>query len=433
MKTDGVRVIAAAVTSGELSAWTSLGKFRDVLASPAEIDLHDFVAGHVTAFGKLPDPATVHSETGVQLVAPPEPATFYLRKVRKRHIERSIRKTAQEVQGLLDPHDEDYDPSGALHKFRDLVGDLLGQQAQHHVVDFRDAKTAVYDAWIAATSGPDDEGSGLGVMSGWPTLDKNSGGLEGGEVMSIVGRPASGKSFMLLWLAHHAWANQGASPVVSTQEMSAKFMMQRLAAMHSRVPLSPIRYGEIMDPKQHARFKEAMHVVQDAPNPLLIADGKMAATVPDLIATMQTFGGSVLYVDGAYLLQHADRRLNRYQRVAENMDLLKAAATDLDIPVVCSWQFSREAAKKMKKSGAEDLDLEDIGYSDAVGQHSSIVLGLLQEEDAASVMEREVAILKGRSGETGKFHVRWDFDTCDFSEPEHGGDVTKMKFTDHGL
>lgn len=432
MKTDGARVIAAAVASGELASWTKLGKFRDLLVSDAEVELHDFVAGHVTAYGKLPDPETVHAETGVKLVAPPEPASYYLRRVTKRHIERSIRKTAETAQNLLDPHDDGYDPAQALDLFRGLVGDLMGQQAQNHVVDFRDAKTAVYDPWIAATN-EEDTAPEAGLFSGWPSLDKNSGGLEGGEVLSVVGRPASGKSFMMLWLAHHAWAHQEARPVVSTQEMSARFMMQRLAGMHARVPLSPIRYGEVMDHHQFARFKEAMLAVQDHPRPLLIADGKMAATVADLVATVQTFGGSALYVDGAYLLQHPDKRLNRYQRVAENMDLLKAAAVDLDIPVLCSWQFSREAAKKMKKSGAEDLDLEDIGYSDAIGQHSSVVLGLLQEEDAATVKEREVAIMKGRSGEAGKFLVSWDFDTCNFAEPDHGGDVTKMKFTAHGL
>jgi len=84
--------------------------------------------------------------------------------------------------------------------------------------------------------------------------------------------------------------------------------------------------------------------------------------------------------------------------------------------VVCSWQFNRDAAKKFKKKGGDTPDLEDIGYSDAIGQHSSIVLGLLQDENLATAQYRQVHVLKGRGGEQGTFSVLWDFLHSDFGE-----------------
>jgi replicative DNA helicase len=91
-------------------------------------------------------------------------------------------------------------------------------------------------------------------------------------------------------------------------------------------------------------------------------------------------------------------------------------ATELDIPVVVSYQLNRDAAKKIKKQKSDEVDLEDIGYSDAIGQLSSIVLALLEEESVETLLARKVTVLKGRYGETGSFRVNWDFQKMDFKQ-----------------
>jgi hypothetical protein len=84
---------------------------------------------------------------------------------------------------------------------------------------------------------------------------------------------------------------------------------------------------------------------------------------------------------------------------------------------VCSWQFSRAAVSGKKKGkDSADVGLEDIGYSDAIGQLSSVVLGLFDHESPETMHQKLMRLLKGRSGETGEFHINWNFKTCDFSE-----------------
>ena len=95
-------------------------------------------------------------------------------------------------------------------------------------------------------------------------------------------------------------------------------------------------------------------------------------------------------------------------------------AEDLDVPVVISYQFNRQAVKD-KKKGASEAGLEDIAYTDAIGQLSSIVLGLLQPESIETIKQREIQVLKGRNGEHGKFKINWNFD--------HGPDY--MNFTQY--
>jgi hypothetical protein len=116
----------------------------------------------------------------------------------------------------------------------------------------------------------------------------------------------------------------------------------------------------------------------------------------------------------AYLLKHPRER-DRYKRVAENADLIKQHLSDL-APTVCSWQFSREAAKKSKSKGTEHVGLEHIGYSDVIAQVSSLVLGLFEEESPATVKQRRIELLKGRNGETGHFFTRWDWMRMHFDE-----------------
>ena len=100
--------------------------------------------------------------------------------------------------------------------------------------------------------------------------------------------------------------------------------------------------------------------------------------------------------------------------MAENADLIKQQLSDL-APTICSWQFARGVTKKAKK-GAEQVELEDIGYTDAIGQVSSLVLGLLEETSATTMKRRRIEILKGRNGEAGHFVTHWDWKAMKFDE-----------------
>jgi hypothetical protein len=119
-------------------------------------------------------------------------------------------------------------------------------------------------------------------------------------------------------------------------------------------------------------------------------------------------------IDGAYLLTHPTER-DRFKRVAENASLIKQQICDL-APTICSWQFARPS-KTQKGEKKKQLTGDDIGYSDAILQLSSLALGIMQEESPETIKQREVSVLKGRKGEQGQFTVKWDFDhTTDFSE-----------------
>ena len=121
----------------------------------------------------------------------------------------------------------------------------------------------------------------------------------------------------------------------------------------------------------------------------------------------------MIFIDGGYLMKHPKER-DRYKRVAENADMMKQTLSDI-CPIMVSWQFAKTAAKKNWKKG-EKPTMEDIGYSDAIPQVSSLVLATMEEELVETHKLRVIDILKGRNGEIGQFKTNWDFFTMNFTE-----------------
>jgi replicative DNA helicase len=247
---------------------------------------------------------------------------------------------------------------------------------------------------------------------GWPTVDEMTGGLLPGDVASMIGRPAAGKTFQMLYGCHHAWHEQEKPGMFVSMEMNPLAIQQRLAAMNAHVPMSKLKNAALSTTAM-GKLKGALTAVSKKDVPLWVVDGNLTATVEDIWMLAEQLKPEVIYIDGAYLLKHPTEK-DRFKRVAENADLIKTRLAG-DRPVVCSWQFAKTASQKAKKKN-ETVGLEDIGYSDAIAQVSSLVMGLFEEESVETLQSRRIEILKGRNGEVGSFSTRWDFTGMDFTE-----------------
>ena len=331
----------------------------------------------------------------------------------KRHVEYSLKKSMTEAAEQLKANT----PDAALGTMAQTVMDLLREFYGTSVVDFRQAYELLMPVYLEQKKGI------KGLMLGWPTLDEMTGGLMVGDLISYVGRPALGKTWQMLYGCHHGWLQSeldpnspGLSRMFVSMEMNTVAIEQRLASMHLSIPAFKVKNGQLANygPEGGSlgKFKKGLKKLEGFKAPLWVVDGNLTATVEDVEALARQLKPDAIFIDGAYLLQHPKAK-DRYARVAENLDLLKKNVAPI-APTVASWQFNRGASKK-KKEG-EDPDLEDIGYSDAIGQHSSLVLGLFEAGSVETLNLRRVKVLKGRSGETGEFMINFRFDTMDFSE-----------------
>lgn len=283
-----------------------------------------------------------------------------------------------------------------------------------------------------------------GIPFGFPFLDKESeaDGAQGGDFITVLGRPGMGKTWFMAHLALAA-NRSGAHVLMASYEMSLLQVGTRLLSCAYGVPASRFRTGRLgtiarnqlssilqgnlrlsekdvdlilaatssgrvpslqerrerfLETRSRAGFR---HEVQ-----FDLIKGTLSATVEELISVTQALNPDVLFVDGAYLLQTTRSTTSRNDRYTITAEMLKQLGQYLEIPVFATYQLNREGAKKAA--------LENIYMSDAMAQLSSFVLSIEDDPDAETDMSlarlntKKVSLLKAREIEKNYFRVVLD-------------------------
>ncbi|MGK9084945.1 hypothetical protein KXR64_16655 [Brucella intermedia] len=383
-----------------------------------EVPVYKFVREFVKQYQALPKPETILAHVDEALVPHKEPAAYYHDLLLMRDTEHRLKKAMQNASENLQPNQKD--PEKALLALTTAVMELVSRRQSKQVVDFREAHDALVQDYVQKWKTSDQ----YGIQFGWPTLDAMMGGLVKGDMVSLVGRPAAGKTWQLLKTALHGWLLgmemaeptpvdiQNQTRLFVSMEMNPLIVQQRLGSMVTHLPASKIKNAGLTT-ANFAKYSEGLKLIQGHHSPFWVVDGNLTATVEDIWMLARQLKPGGIWIDGGYLLKHPYVK-DRYQRVAENADLIKQELAAI-APTTVSWQFAKTAAKKDKKKG-EKAGLEDIGYTDAIAQVSSIVLGIFEPDSVETLKQRTIDILKGRSGEVGKFITNWNFDQMDFDE-----------------
>ncbi len=412
MASYGSRFLAACIRDGDTAQYLKFGKLDHMFAlEPGAEDLYAFVKGYVTLTGTLPSIELTEAETGEALSKETTDPKFLHEKLAQTYVQRSMKLMVAEAQ----KHFVD-DPMKAWGILTDAVREVQHNQIAPKIHDFKHAASTAYPQMVSKWALIDQ-----GVSWGWPYMDQQGGGIWAGDLISLVGRPGLGKTWLLLWIALYVWQKTKVPIVFVSMEMSASIVMERLTAMYTKTPMNFFATGMLpnlfsaSNPKKNIKSKLEKLEASDMP-PFIVVDGNLTASADDVVALVQQVKAGACFVDGAYMLT-ADGSRNMYDAVAINANRLKRdVATSLGVPTFCTWQFGREVSKLKK---GEKPGLQHIGYSDVIGQVSTVVAGLFDEDtdnNVEKLYRRKISILKGRNGETGEFHVNWDFFLMDFSE-----------------
>jgi len=407
MKSAGIVLLSKLIKDQDTEEFHNLALKPEYFVEQ-ELEYYEFVQKHVMTYGQLPALVTFEKTLEWSIPACPESTDYYVDQLQSRFMKGKI----QEV--LVDLGDMFKNPVAptskeVVSKISEVVLDFNINMKHKNLFDFRESQELIWQAYKKKQMNPEG-----GALFGWPSFDNVSGGLTGGDVVSFIGRPGAGKSYVMLKVAEYMWRHQGLTPLFITMEMSASAMFNRLTAIHTGLTINNINKGKLST-EAFGKMSAKMIAMQDIPNPFWLLDGGSKTIVEDIVLACHQLKPDVVFVDGAYLLRHKNTRLDKWSRMSDNADLLKFdIARDFDIPAILSYQFGKESVKKKKKG--ERFGLEDIYGSDTIAQVSSIVMGLLEEESVETVQKRRLDILKGREGETGDFSINWNFNYMDFSE-----------------
>lgn len=247
-------------------------------------------------------------------------------------------------------------------------------------------------------------GSRPGIPSPWWELDEVLGGLFGGRVYVVGGRPGQGKSTAALRMAMHASVESGKQSLIISREMPSVDVTGRLLAAGAQVPLQAIN-SRNLDPEAMERIRAYVKRV-DSPPVTVDAKPRSLAGIKTLARTHHhRHGLDVLVVDYLQLVRVDTPSRSREQEVAEVSRQLKELALELDCVVVLPAQLNRESGKRADPRPTMS-DLRDSGQ---IEQDADAVILLHRERNSEGEPTGMILFIvdKNRHGPTAEISLRW--------------------------
>lgn len=398
---DGLKLIASAISAG--SAGTLLDMDRELFVEGEESEVYDFVRNHLRQYRELPQIATVNTETGRRLPSANEPLIYYVDKVYERSEYDLIRDRFTDLRGAMSTRNME-EAKTAIDAMSRAT--RTRRRRGREVLTMQEAGALAMDR-LAATRGT---GGITGVVTGWNGFDEITGGYQGGDIVSWVGRPSLGKTYLLLKQAYEAHL-AGENVLFVTTEMGQEQLARRYGSI--ALGINPTLLKKNMISSYMERRLRGLFTGMAGAERFRIFSVGMNAKVSAIEAFMQEFGPSFVIVDGVYLLKPSEmhKGMSKVDRVTGVYDEFKALNLEAETPILLSTQLNRQAGK-----GGKEASLENIGYSDAIGTHSSVVVAIKTGPTENPYASRWMEFLKGREGESGQIAINFKFAPLDMTE-----------------
>jgi replicative DNA helicase len=244
-----------------------------------------------------------------------------------------------------------------------------------------------------------------GLATGFTDFDRKTGGLRGGDLVIIAGRPSMGKTTLAVNIAEYAACNPAsrAAVVVFSMEMPAEQVVTRMLSSIGHVTLSGIRSGQVSD-DDWVRITAATSQLSEAK---IFIDETPSLTPTELRARARRLkrerGLDLVVIDYLQLMQVPGTKENRATEIAEISRSLKALAKELSVPVIALSQLNRGVEQRQEKKPV----MSDLRESGAIEQDADIILLIYRDElynkDTTKKGMAEIDIAKHRNGEVGPF------------------------------
>jgi len=190
-----------------------------------------------------------------------------------------------------------------------------------------------------------------GLPTGFIDFDSKTGGLRGGDLLIIAGRPSMGKTTLAINIAEHAALKEGvrASVAIFSLEMPADQLLTRMLSSVGSVHLGNIRSGKLSE-DDWPRITGATKQLQDA---RLFIDDTPALTPTELRARARRIkrehGLDLIVVDYLQLMSVPGTKENRATEISEISRGLKALAKEIHCPVIALSQLNRGVEQRENK------------------------------------------------------------------------------------
>lgn len=237
-----------------------------------------------------------------------------------------------------------------------------------------------------------------GLKTGFYDLDRLlSGGLRGGEMVVVAGRPGMGKSTFAMDVCRFAAIGKKLTVAFFSLEMQAGQLFERVLSAQASVPHHIIRTGNLSD-DDWVRSGTAVGNMADAPLYLRCGPTPMRLIANHCRKLKAQADLDLVVIDYVQIVPPERKSTNREQEVAETARQIKLLATEMDCPVIAVAQLNRNSEHRTDKRP----QLSDLRESGAIENDADIVIMVHRDDrydkESPRAGEVDLIVVKNRSG-----------------------------------
>lgn len=276
-------------------------------------------------------------------------------------------------------------------------------------VDMRHSGRDVLDRYDALLAEP---GQIRGLALGLPMIDDYTRGIWPGELALVAAGPATGKSYLLNYIALREW-ERGRVPALYTLENSIEMTQLRIACLALHLSSEEMERGELSDTDYKRLVEWVNDVLAVADNPLLIfaPDGSMR-TPQSVVAQARAYQADSLIVDQLTFMEAAevgrnDARHGVLRTITHDLHVL--IGTGDPLPCVLAHQVNREGVKYAEKTGR--MEMYHMAEGAEVERTVDWLFALYASHDQRATGRLSFQTLKARRKMPLDFDLLWDIGT----------------------
>ena len=331
----------------------------------------------------------------------------YAELIRQKSISRKLMKINSEIAELI-VNPQGKDASGLLDEAESKIFSL-NDEAERTSTNIQTLENLIEKSIDRLNELSQSGSSLIGFSSGFKDLNKQTQGLQRGDLIVVAGRPSMGKTSFAMNIAENFLLNEDVKGgvLVFSLEMQGESLTTRLLASHAKINQQNVRSASLSN-EELKRFMDSSSKLRELP--LYIDDSSLLSPMElraraRRVSRQEEHGLSLIVVDYLQLMQLPGSTENRVNQISEISRSLKALAKELNVPVIALSQLNRAVEQRPNKRPMM-ADLRDSG---AIEQDADLILFIYRDEvyneDSEEGNKAEIIIGKQRNGPIGTVNL----------------------------
>ena len=257
--------------------------------------------------------------------------------------------------------------------------------------------------------------NGTGLSTGFQSIDSLLGGMRGGTLTVLAGRPSMGKSTLALNIADNI--SKTKNVLFYSLEMQQVQLMMKMVACQTEINLNKVDRNDLSE-SENTRFYEALAKANEK-NMTILDRGNI--TVGDVVSKARQVNGQTgldcIVIDYLQIMKYdKGREISELGNITRE---LKYLSKELDIHIILLSQLSRGVEQRENKRPL----MSDLRSSGEIEQDADCIIMVYRDEyynkeESDDRGLAEIIVAKNRMGQIGWVKCKFEGEYSKFSDME---------------